>query len=114
MTFSELKSMKLKTVDAVVHVVRAFQDPSVPHPSGVLQAPHVSLIVQARGMLDPTYTRVYFADEEEANAVDPVLTSVPAERRGTLIALRVDDGAIAVYRFDIRYQGEDETVFFDV
>jgi protocatechuate 3,4-dioxygenase, alpha subunit len=86
----------------------------VPHPSGVLQAPHVSLIVQARGMLDPTYTRVYFADEEEANAVDPVLTSVPEERRGTLIAPRVDDGAIAVYRFDIRYQGDDETVFFDV
>ena len=86
----------------------------VPHPSGVLQAPHASLIVQARGMLDPTYTRVYFADEEAANAVDPVLTTVPAERRGTLIAPLVDDGAVAVYRFDIRYQGDDETVFFDV
>ena len=53
----------------------------VPHPSGGLQAPHVSLIVQARGMLDPTYTRVYFADEEEANAADPVLATVPAARR---------------------------------
>jgi len=87
----------------------------VPHPSGRLQAPHVSLIVQARGMLDPTYTRVYFGDEADANAVDPVLTSVPPARRGTLIAPRVDDdGALAVYRFDIRYQGDDETVFFDV
>jgi protocatechuate 3,4-dioxygenase alpha subunit len=66
-------------------------------------------------MLDPTYTRVYFADEADANAVDPVLTSVPSARRGTLIAPRVDDdGTIAVYRFDIRYQGDDETVFFDV
>ena len=55
-----------------------------------------------------------FADEEAANAADPVLTSVPAGRRSTLIAPRVDDGAIAVYRFDIRYQGDDETVFFDV
>ncbi len=80
-----------------------------------MQAPHVSLIIQARGMLDPTYTRVYFADEAEANADDPVLATVPEDRRATLIARRADDnGSIAVYRFDIRYQGDDETVFFDV
>jgi protocatechuate 3,4-dioxygenase, alpha subunit len=89
---------------------------AVPHPSGGLQAPHLSLIIQARGMLDPTYTRIYFADEAEANAIDPVLATVPADRRGTLIAERVDngDGSVATYRFDIRYQGDDETVFFDV
>lgn len=87
----------------------------VPHPSGSLQAPHLSLIVQSRGMLDPTYTRVYFSDEAEANADDPVLTTVPDDRRWTLIAERIDDaGSIATYRFDVRYQGDDETVFFDV
>jgi protocatechuate 3,4-dioxygenase alpha subunit len=88
----------------------------VPHPNGRLQAPHISLIIQARGMLDPTYTRVYFSDEADANAADPVLATVPADRRGTLIAVRVEDGdaSVATYRFDIRYQGDDETVFFDV
>jgi protocatechuate 3,4-dioxygenase, alpha subunit len=88
----------------------------VPHPNGGLQAPHLSLIIQARGMLDPTYTRVYFSDEARANAADPVLATVPADRRSTLVAERVDDGdgSVATYRFDIRYQGDDETVFFDV
>ena len=88
----------------------------VPHPNGGLQAPHLSLIIQARGMLDPTYTRVYFSDEADANATDPVLATVPADRRGTLIGKKVHDGdgSVATYRFDIRYQGDDETVFFDV
>ena len=88
----------------------------VPHPNGGLQAPHLSLIIQARGMLDPTYTRVYFSDEADANANDPVLATVPADRRGTLIGEKVEDGdgSVATYRFDIRYQGDDETVFFDV
>jgi protocatechuate 3,4-dioxygenase, alpha subunit len=89
---------------------------AVPHPNGGLQAPHLSLIIQARGMLDPTYTRVYFSDEAEANGSDLVLATVSADRRGTLIAERVEDGdgSVATYRFDIRYQGDDETVFFDV
>jgi protocatechuate 3,4-dioxygenase alpha subunit len=81
-----------------------------------MQAPHLSLTIQARGMLDPTFTRVYFADEEAANATDPVLLSVPAERRATLIAALVESAGSSVptYRFDIRYQGDDETAFFDV
>ena len=54
-------------------------------------------------------TRIYFSDEP-ANAADPVLALVPDERRGTLIAQRGADGA---FRFDIRLQGEDETVFFE-
>jgi protocatechuate 3,4-dioxygenase, alpha subunit len=88
----------------------------VPHPDGGMQAPHISLTIQARGMLDPTFTRVYFADEAAANAADPVLLSVPEARRSTLIAARVDgDGSsVPTYQFDIRYQGDDETVFFDV
>ena len=55
-------------------------------------------------------TRIYFADEPEANAADPVLRGVPADRRQTLIAQPTGDG----YRFDIRLQGPGETVFFAV
>ena len=66
-----------------------------------------------RGLLTHLYTRVYFSDEAEANASDPVLTAVPADRRGTLIAAR-EAGANGVeYRIDIHMQGPDETVFFD-
>jgi protocatechuate 3,4-dioxygenase alpha subunit len=74
------------------------------------QAPHVDVSVFARGLLDRLVTRIYFADEPDANAGDPVLASIPAERRGTLVAARTDDG----YRLDIRLRGEHETVFFAV
>jgi protocatechuate 3,4-dioxygenase alpha subunit len=83
-----------------------------PGPVDAEQAPHISVIVFMRGLLTHAYTRIYFSDEEQANARDPVLNSVPAERRHTLIAQRQDDGR--TYRFDIRMQGDDETVFFDV
>jgi protocatechuate 3,4-dioxygenase alpha subunit len=88
----------------------------VPHPNGAMQGPHLSLTIQARGMLNPTFTRVYFADEEADNAADPVLHSVPSARRSTLVAARVEDtdSSVPTYRFDIRYQGDDETIFFDV
>jgi protocatechuate 3,4-dioxygenase alpha subunit len=88
----------------------------VPHPDGGLQAPHISLTIQARGMLNPTFTRLYFADEAAANANDRVLQSVPSARRSTLVAERVEsaDTSVPTYLFDIRYQGDDETVFFDV
>jgi len=83
------------------------------------QAPHVNVVVFMRGLLSHLYTRLYFADEADANAKDPVLQSVPAERRGTLIATlkdpgRDERGGETVYRFDIHMQGERETVFFDV
>lgn len=87
---------------------------SVPGPNGMLQAPHLNLTIQARGMLNPTYTRVYFPEEASANATDAVLRIVPADRRYTLMAELVEDGALPTYRFDIRYQGADETVFLDV
>jgi protocatechuate 3,4-dioxygenase, alpha subunit len=73
------------------------------------QAPHVTVILFARGGQNHLYTRIYFADEA-ANASDPVLASVPEDRRDTLIAKRDGNG----YRFDIRLQGGAETVFFDV
>lgn len=85
-----------------------------PGVSGEGEAPHINLIVFMRGLLSHVYTRVYFSDEETANAADPVLQSVPAERRETLIAKRQDSSAGVVYRFDIHMQGDQETVFFDV
>jgi protocatechuate 3,4-dioxygenase alpha subunit len=85
-----------------------------PGPIGDGQAPHVNLIVFMRGMLTHVYTRIYFADEAEANARDPVLAGVEEARRGTLIAARETTPAGVVYRLDLRMQGPDETVFFDV
>jgi protocatechuate 3,4-dioxygenase alpha subunit len=77
------------------------------------QAPHINVIVLMRGMLLHAYTRIYFSDEAAANAADPVLQRVPAERRRTLVAERTVQPAGVVYRWDIRMQGPDETVFFD-
>ncbi|MFC3493695.1 protocatechuate 3,4-dioxygenase subunit alpha [Glycomyces rhizosphaerae] len=73
-------------------------------------APHLALIVHARGLLLHLHTRMYFPDEAEANAADPVLNAVPVHRRHTLIGAAADNGV----RFDIRLQGENETVFFNV
>lgn len=78
------------------------------------EAPHINVIVLMRGLLLHAFTRVYFSDEADANAKDAVLQSVPAERRHTLIAERVEQGGAVTYRFDIRMQGTDETAFFDV
>ncbi|MEJ1170900.1 protocatechuate 3,4-dioxygenase subunit alpha [Variovorax sp. CCNWLW235] len=78
------------------------------------EAPHINVIVLMRGLLLHAFTRVYFSDEAEANAKDAVLASVPAERRHTLVAERVERGGAVSYRIDIRMQGADETVFFDV
>jgi protocatechuate 3,4-dioxygenase alpha subunit len=86
---------------------------SVPDPDGEPQAPHILLAVFARGMLLHTYTRIYFGGEA-GNAADPVLALVPAERRDTLIAARQPGNGNVVYRFDIRLQGENETVFFEI
>jgi protocatechuate 3,4-dioxygenase alpha subunit len=79
-------------------------------PGGAIQAPHIAVSVFARGMLHRCVTRIYFADEPEANREDPVLSSVPADRRDTLLA-QPDGGG---YRFDIRLQGPGETVFFAI
>ncbi len=84
----------------------------VPDGEGELQAPHINVAVQARGMLNPSFTRMYFSDEEEANQRDLVLSLVPPKRRATLVAQLVDGTDPKVYRFDIRFQGDDETVFF--
>ncbi|HWB38077.1 MAG TPA: protocatechuate 3,4-dioxygenase subunit alpha [Rugosimonospora sp.] len=82
----------------------------LPTADGRVEAPHLDLSIFARGLLDRLVTRVYFAGEP-GNAQDPVLAGLPdPERRDTLLAVPVAGG----YVFDIRLQGERETVFFDV
>jgi protocatechuate 3,4-dioxygenase alpha subunit len=84
---------------------------AVPGPDGAMQAPHIDVSVFARGLLNRLVTRVYFPDEAEANAADPILSLIEDEsERRTLIAEQ-DDGSM---RFDIRLQGEGETTFFVV
>jgi protocatechuate 3,4-dioxygenase alpha subunit len=84
----------------------------VPDRAGALQAPHIDMRVFARGMLIHADTRLYFEDEP-ANADDVLLTSVDPARRHTLLAARLDGPDRPEYRFDIRLQGDDETVFFE-
>jgi protocatechuate 3,4-dioxygenase alpha subunit len=86
---------------------------ALPASDGKPQAPHILVAVFARGLLVHLYTRIYF-EGEAANASDPVLALVPADRRDTLIAKKETRDGKPVYRFDIRLQGEGETVFFDV
>jgi protocatechuate 3,4-dioxygenase alpha subunit len=84
----------------------------VPFQGQTLQAPHVSVAVFARGLLNHLWTRLYF-EGEAANDTDPVLRRVPEHRRGTLVARRLPAGDKTVYRFDIVLQGDGETVFFE-
>jgi protocatechuate 3,4-dioxygenase, alpha subunit len=80
-----------------------------PEPLGE-DAPRFDVLVFARGLLRHQLTRVYFPDEAEANAADEVLAALSERERATLLALP-DDGML---RFDIRLQGDGETVFFAV
>ncbi|WP_329232563.1 protocatechuate 3,4-dioxygenase subunit alpha [Streptomyces canus] len=73
-------------------------------------APYISVCVFARGLLVHLYTRIYLPGDKAALTADPLLARVPAERRDTLIARSQGDGT---YRFDIRLQGEGETVFLE-
>jgi len=90
---------------------------ALPFGDGRTEAPHIDVSVFSRGMLDRSVTRIYFPDEAEANEADPVLQAVPAHRRATLVAVPVGEKESAgenLLRFDIRMQGENETVFFDL
>ena len=85
----------------------------VPDPDGRPLTPHIWVSVFARGLLKRVTTRVYFPDEEEANAVDPVFASIEnPDLRSTLVARPAhEDGPLL---FDIRLQGHHQTAFFDV
>lgn len=88
----------------------------LPGPHGP-QAPHIDVSVFARGLLNRLVTRIYFGDETDANAADPVLATIEdTGDRATLVAAPEEprDGAAPTYRFDIHLQGDRETVFFDL
>ncbi len=88
---------------------------SLPCPGGGSEAPHLDVSVFARGLLDRVVTRIYFPDEAETNAADPVLAEIPdADRRATLVAVADPDRPGSEFHFDIWLKGERETVFFDV
>jgi len=88
---------------------RTLKPGALPDGAGGLEAPHLDVSVFARGLLQRLVTRIYFPDEDDANALDPVLAGLhPAERR-LLTATEQPDGTL---RFEITLQGEDQTPFF--
>ena len=92
-----------------IYRFRTVRPGRVPGPGNSLQAPHIAVGVLGRGLVKRLVTRLYFCDAAE-NAEDPILASVPENRRDTLIAQREN----GVWRFDVILQGERETVFFDL
>ena len=85
----------------------------LPHPDGPEMAPHINLMVFARGINIHLHTRLYFDDEHQANAGCPFFNALPPSRRDTLIARRDTQAETPRYRFEIHLQGPQETVFFD-
>lgn len=84
----------------------------IPYLDGQLQAPHITVWIVARGINIGLHTRLYFDDETEANASDPILSKIEHQDRvKTLMAKGQEDGT---YSFDIHLQGEHETIFFDM
>jgi protocatechuate 3,4-dioxygenase alpha subunit len=81
----------------------------VREPDGRVQAPHMTLLCFARGLLKPVLTRIYFPDEGEANGTDPVLCAIDEDERATLIARAAGPDR---YAFDVILQGDAQTAFF--
>jgi protocatechuate 3,4-dioxygenase alpha subunit len=87
----------------------------VPYKDGRTMAPHITFWIVARGINTGLHTRMYFGDEEAANAECPVLARIAHKARvPTLIAQRSEENGLPTYTFDIRLQGDNETVFFDI
>ena len=102
------KATDMTTGECVFETVKPGR---VPFKDGRLMAPHLTVWIVARGINLGLHTRLYFADEAEANAEDPVLARIEHRHRvATLVAAREGDA----YVFDIHLQGEQETVFFDI
>ena len=78
------------------------------------QAPHIDVLLMMRGSLRNLYTRLYFSDNMAANEQDDLFKSIPENRRKTLIANRLEANGFIFYEFNIRMQGEEETVFFEL
>lgn len=101
--------------DTAIYRFETIKPGAVVGRGGNEMAPHVNFWIVARGINIGLNTRMYFADEQDANSTDPVLNLIEQkERRKTLIAERDESGSVPVYRFDIVLQGENETVFFDI
>jgi protocatechuate 3,4-dioxygenase, alpha subunit len=101
--------------DSGVYSINTIKPGLVTGRNGRFMAPHINLWIVARGINLGLNTRLYFSDEAESNGKDAVLNLIEWEaRRATLVAQRQDVGTEMVYRFDIRLQGEGETVFFDI
>lgn len=99
-------------MDTGEFVFETIKPGQVPFKDGRLMAPHVTFWIVARGINIGLHTRMYFPEEEQANAIDPVLARIEHKNRiPTLIAAKEGDNT---YRFDIRLQGDGETVFFDI
>ncbi|MDF2398069.1 MULTISPECIES: protocatechuate 3,4-dioxygenase subunit alpha [Pseudomonas] len=102
------------TFDAGEWTLNTVKPGVVNNAAGVPMAPHINLSLFARGINIHLHTRLYFADEPEANAQCPVLNLIEQpQRRETLLAHPCEVNGQRAYRFDIRIQGEGETVFFD-
>jgi protocatechuate 3,4-dioxygenase alpha subunit len=101
------------TDDDGAYQLRTIKPGAMPPANGETYAPYINMRVFMRGMLIQTHTRMYFSDEEKANAVDPVFNLVEAERRHTLVGVLQQGNDVPTYLFDIRMQGKDETVFFN-
>jgi protocatechuate 3,4-dioxygenase alpha subunit len=96
------------------YVFHSIKPGLVPGPSGSIQAPHLNVIVAARGMARHAFTRIYFEADPEL-LEDPVLSCVPAARRHTLLARSLGERqGVSRFRFDIHLQGDSETVFFEL
>ncbi|MBV9266907.1 MAG: protocatechuate 3,4-dioxygenase subunit alpha [Acidobacteriaceae bacterium] len=101
---------RVETDDNGFFRIRTIKPGRTPGPGGSLQAPHLEVTVFMRGLMKRLVTRIYFPGDA-ANENDLVLNLVPEARRQTLIARECGEG---VLRWDVRMQGDDETVFFDI
>jgi len=102
------------TFDAGEWTLQTVKPGVVKNAAGVQMAPHINVLLFARGINIHLHTRIYFDDEVQANQDDPVLNLIEQpQRRQTLIAKRCEVNGNLAYRFDMRIQGEGETVFFD-
>ncbi|MGX5725385.1 protocatechuate 3,4-dioxygenase subunit alpha [Metapseudomonas otitidis] len=102
------------TFDAGEWTLHTIKPGVVKNAAGVPMAPHINVSLFARGINIHLQTRLYFEDEAQANAADPVLNLIEQpQRRETLVARLCEVEGRLAYRFDIRIQGEGETVFFD-
>jgi protocatechuate 3,4-dioxygenase alpha subunit len=103
---------RLPTDSDGVCVFRTVKPGRVPDGNGGAQAPHINVCLLGRGLLRHLFTRIYFADDAALDE-DPVLRAVPLDRRATLLAARSPQDS-SLWTFDVRLQGDSETVFFDL